>query len=68
MNRKWLFIIVGIIIFLLLFAAFFSIRTRISQTEEILGPVYENLGTVQRIRIALRCSDVLDRFTESVNP
>ncbi len=68
MNRKWLLIIVGIIIILLLFAAFLSIRTRISRTEEILGPVSENLGAVQRIRTALRCSDVLDRFTESVNP
>ena len=69
MNKKQLGIIAGILlIVLVLLTIFLSIRERINQTEASLGPITGNLGTIQRIRLALQCSDNLKRFSELVNP
>ena len=69
MSKKRL-LIFGIICLLLLsaFVGVFSVRSRVSQTEQTLGPAAAGLSPLQRFRLAWKCADNLDRFTAPVNP
>ena len=69
MNKKRL-LFFGIICLLLLsaFVGVFSVRSRVSQTEQTLGPAAAGLSPLQRFRLAWKCADNLDRFTAPVNP
>ena len=69
MNRKRLiFAAAGLLILAALFLGFLSFRNRIIRTESALGPASGSLNLSQRIRLTLKCSEMLDKFEEPVNP
>ena len=45
-----------------------SVRSRIQQTEETLGPSSADLSSLQRFRLELQCSERLGDFSKPVNP
>ena len=69
MNRKRILILIMIfIIFAVIIGAFLSVHTRITRTEAALGPAADTLTGIRRLRMTLRCSDMLDRFSGPVAP
>lgn len=69
MNRKKLLILIaGGILLLTVSLGFFSVRSRVRRTEDVLGPPTNTLSWAQRVRLALQCGDDLDRFTAPLNP
>lgn len=67
-KRRLLVIIPVLVIVILLLIGFLSFRNRIARTEEALGLPADGLGTMQRVRLALQASGMLDRFNTPVNP
>ena len=69
MNKKRIIFLSGVLLILLmLVAGCLTIRSRIIRTENALGPASDALGTAQRIRLALKCSGMLERFSDPVDP
>ena len=68
-NKKTAgFLAAAAIILISLLILFFSFREQITRTENTLGPASSSLTTVQRIRLTIQCSRMLDRLTQPVNP
>ena len=67
-KRRLLVIIPILVIVILLLIGFLSFRNRAARTEEVLGLPADGLGTMQRVRLALQASGMLDRFNAPVNP
>ena len=69
MNKKRLILIAcGLSVLALILFGFLSFRDRIIRTESALGPASDTLSIPQRVRLTLRCSDMLDRLDAPVNP
>jgi len=68
MNKKSLLLSAAAGIFLITAAAFFLFRSRIIRTEKAIGPASAGLSPVQRIRLTLECSGILDRLSAPVDP
>ena len=69
MNKKRIILAAAVLSVLILFAAgFFMLRSRIIRTETALGPAAATLSTAQRVRLTLKCSEMLERFSGPVNP
>ncbi len=69
MSKRKIVPLAALILILLLTAAgFFTLRSRISHTESALGPASGTLSTIQRVRLTLKCSGILERFSGPVNP
>ena len=67
-RRLWVVISILLVVLLFLIGLVLSVRLRVNRTEQALGPAFENLSSLQRIRLALQCSDVLGKFFEPINP
>ncbi len=69
MNKKRLLLTAAAVLTVIaVFSVFFSVRNRIIRTESALGPASAGLGTLQRIRLTLRCSEMLEQLAGPVNP
>lgn len=68
--KKRVFFLIGavVLVFLILFIGFLSVRSRIGQVEKVLGPVSDDLSYAQKMRIALQCYENLDQYDKPVNP
>ena len=68
MKKRYLLILAAGVVVVLIMIGFISFRNRVARTEEVLGLPAGELGTVQRVRLALQASEMLDQFTAAVNP
>ena len=68
--KKRIAIVIGVVavIILVLLAGFLSVRSRVEQTEKVLGPGTDDLSSVQKMRIALQCFEKLEQYSKPVNP
>ena len=68
-NKKRAVILLVIIILVLgLIICAMSLHSRIVLTRETLGPPAEGLSNVQRLKLSLEISEILDRLDSPVNP
>ena len=68
-DKKKLVILVSVLIFVLvLFLGALLLHERIIRTEKAIGQADAGLGTLQRIRLALEASAMLEQFDQPVNP
>ena len=68
MKKRFLVITISVIVTLLILIGFVSVRNRIARTEEVLGLPAEELSTLQRLRLVLQASDMLELFNSPVAP
>ncbi len=68
MNRKKLILIIAAVtVIVAALSVVLSIRNAVNRTTEALGPAAESLTPVQRIRLTLQCSGMLERFSAPIN-